>query len=519
MKEKLLRAVPSEKRRKHGVDMASLLLVQNSSRPLGQHYRVKKLLGEGAFGNVFLAKHAITQTERAIKQIPKTGVKEDMRFVQSELQAMSKLDHPNVVKMYEFFEDDRMLYIVMDCYTGGDFNDLDPSEALEVRSLYRDVFLALAYCHDLGVAHRDLKFDNCLICVLANGRKSGKVVDFGLAAIRQIGESQEWLNETLGTRYFLAPEVIDGKTIYGVKVDIWSLGVMIYVTLTDYTEHPCAKNATHLDNRHLLDLIKRGEIRQKPLRRADPAARELVSGLLQPEQAKRLSALEALQKDWLCPVDPGSPSRRSREPPTPSSCGGTSFGDRSPSGLGAGDLDTIAVRMHNFSKLSKFERAVLTLAAHNAAEKEVEELRDTFHDLDTGRDGTLSKDEIRAGLRIAGHEVSDETLDSIFEALDSDGTGKVMYTEWLASTLEPSSLASESAIKMIYDFFDLEQDGTVSREELLQVLGDERLVDEVISRGDVSNDGVLDEKEFRSLLLDLAGRIDKKMSDGEMATS
>lgn len=83
------------------------------------------------------------------------------------------------------------------------------------------------------------------------------------------------------------------------------------------------------------------------------------------------------------------------------------------------------------------------------------------------------------------------------------------YTEWLAATMMPSSIASERAIKQVFRFFDIDNSGTISREELRQVLGDDSAVNKVLSRGDTSGDGLLSEKEFTALMLDVATNMGK----------
>ena len=137
-------------------------------------------------------------------------------------------------------------------------------------------------------------------------------------------------------------------------------------------------------------------------------------------------------------------------------------------------------RLAAFRHYSKFERAVLTLVAHRSEarghhrpvdshqEQNVTELRDTFHLLDTSRTGSLSKSEIREGIRMCGHNVAESELNEIFNALDADGTGKVHYTEWLAATMRPSTLATDKAIKQVFHYLDIDQTGKIKPHELFR---------------------------------------------------
>jgi len=449
-------------------------------------------LGEGAFGSVFSAKHVLTSEERAIKQIPKSDIQDDMKFVHTELEAMLKLDHPNIIKFYEFFEDDRMLYMVTEICSDGDFSDLGNSinDPQEIRLLFRDMMMGVAYCHDLGIAHRDLKFENCLVSKMGQVRRVAKIIDFGLAAIRQPGDKVgQWLNDQLGTRYFVAPEVIDDRTRYGVLCDLWSAGVMIYIVLTD--EHPFAVDAMSLDTVPLFRKILNGRLRTEPMDYAniDKSARDLVTKMLVKKPEGRITAQKALSHPWLSLLE---------------KVGGVQqVGD-----LGNGKA--IISRIKSFASHSRFERAVLTLVAHGTTSKEVDDLRETFHKLDTSRTGSLSKDEIRVGLKQCSQKITEVELDQLFIALDANETGRIMYTEWLAATLKPSMVASDSAVKQLYNFFDLEKNGKVTRGELLRVLGDEASVNEVLARGDVAGDDCLSESEFKALIHSIAESIEKR---------
>eukprot|EP00930_Biecheleria_cincta_P053199 TRINITY_DN3858_c0_g1_i3.p1 TRINITY_DN3858_c0_g1~~TRINITY_DN3858_c0_g1_i3.p1 ORF type:complete len:591 (-),score=111.32 TRINITY_DN3858_c0_g1_i3:16-1746(-) len=483
------------------VNIKSLLFLPDPGRSMQKSYKNLEKLGAGAFGAVYKAETVATGENVAIKNIALTDVAEDMNFVYAELEAMLQLHHPNVVKFFEYFEEESSLWIVTELCTAGDFSELNHgiNDPAEVKLLIRDMVMAMAYCHDHGVAHRDLKFENCLIALSSKKQRFGKVIDFGLSAIRRPGDKGQWLNDQLGTRYFVAPEVIDQNRPYDVKCDCWSMGVMLYIILTD--EHPCCPDAHRLGTTALFKKILAGRIRDRPLQDAnvEKAAVNLVKGLLNPESDRRMTATEALCGEWLSNVHDsrhktgsmvrlpstdaartwwgGSRANAAPVPPTPMS-------------------RSMLKRLAAFKSYSKFERAVLTLIAHRSEDSHCAELREAFHSLDTARNGTLSRKEVQAGIRQCGQTpFSEMEFEQIFDALDADGTGKVHYTEWIAATMKPSHLATGKAIKQVYAFLDLDNTGLISQEELHRVLGCMDSVRAVLDQGDRNGDNHMNEQE------------------------
>mmetsp|Transcript_8279 Transcript_8279/g.19472 ORF Transcript_8279/g.19472 Transcript_8279/m.19472 type:complete len:564 (-) Transcript_8279:50-1741(-) len=496
----------SQMRTLDSIDMSSLMMLSDPNRPLRKSYVLGEKLGKGGYGTVFKAKSLLHDATRAIKQIPKTNVKEDMKYVEQELQVMVSLNHPNVVRLYEFFEEPTMIYLVTELCTGGDFSDLslETHEPEEIRTLFRDLMLAVSYCHDQMVAHRDIKFENCLITDgdLSLGRKLAKVIDFGLSAIRQPhDEVGKWMNETLGTKYFIAPEVIDQSVRYGVKCDLWSLGVMLFIVLTG--EHPCAANAIKIPQAQLFSRIRRGTVRMAVMEEAgvDNDSKEAILRLLKRDPVDRIDARHALELDYF-----SAPKRRK-----------AMWGKGQASRSSVNRFSAGLSRAMSFSGLSKFEKVILLLVAHRMEEKQVHELRQAFMSLDVAGNGSLSKDEVRAGLRSAGKDMGDEEFEALFRAIDINQNGSITYTEWLASTLEPENIATDKAIKELFSFFDLDGSGRISFSDLVSVLGEEVAIQALKEVGKAGNGSeCLSYNEFRNLILHLEKDIERRYAAGRI---
>jgi len=475
------------------VDLQNLMLCSDPTRAMSKSYKVLDKLGSGGFGSVFRAELLKSNEIRAIKQVSKSDVKDDMDFIYAELETMLRVDHPHVVRLYEYFEDPGFIYLITELCQGGNYSDMDRTNTSEVKMLFRDLILAVAYFHDRGIAHRDLKFENCLIHQEPNHRKVGKVIDFGLAAMKRPGDtSAKWLNATLGTRYFIAPEVINRKITYGVNCDTWSVGVMLYIILTD--EHPCVQCANRLDQRAFFSYVLSGRIRKAPLEDANVSkdASDLIMKLLRKDPDSRISMKDAVKHPWLCPGGTLSKSWRSE----------SHLNDTESS-----RDHKVTCRLCKFGTLNRFEQAILTISAHQAAAKQVDDLRDIFMELDKSNEGSLTREEIKAGLETAGRHMTDSQLDEVFTSVDADRTGRIQYTEWLAATMEPARLTSDELIKKVFHFFDIDGAGKVNRHDLTQVLGTDDLVTKVLSQFDVSGDDSLSFDEFKQMMQDFSRRL------------
>mmetsp|Transcript_35560 Transcript_35560/g.62798 ORF Transcript_35560/g.62798 Transcript_35560/m.62798 type:complete len:517 (+) Transcript_35560:72-1622(+) len=473
------------------VDIRSLMLKPTTSRNWNRYYQKMSALGQGAFGAVYKVKEKSTGNIRALKEV-QINSDEDQHYVLIELEAMVKLDHPNILKLYEFYESPRCLYLVTEICTGGDFGELGRSEFTEKDKslLFRDVCVALAYCHDQGVAHRDMKFENCLIDFgQEKKRKLAKLIDFGLAGLQK-GKGNRWMKEQLGTKYWVAPEVVDKKIKYGFECDMWAVGVMLFILYVD--EHPMSENAHCLPQNQLLRKIERGEVRFAVLDRLriNKDLKTLIHQLLEKNPSRRITAANALKSPWFAEVE----------------------GElRSTLTSGAKQLSGMVSRLRQFRGYSKYEKAVMALVAHQKRERNVQDLKKAFLALDVERNGTLSESEIITALSDSGIQMDSKEMSEIFQALDTSEEGKVHIGEWLAATIEPKSLDSDQAMNQVFDFFDLDHTGKISREELINVLGNEQEAEEVMRQGDTSGDALISRNEFKVMMK----KIVDKMVRGE----
>ncbi|XP_033096760.1 serine/threonine-protein kinase SIK2-like [Anneissia japonica] len=190
-------------------------------------YDIDKTLGKGNFAVVKLARHRITKSQVAIKIIDKTKLDEcNLKKVYREVQIMKSLNHPHVLKLYQVMETKNMLYLVTEYAQNGEmFDYLDNHGRMsekEAGKKFWQIVSAVDYCHKHNIVHRDLKAENLLL----DSNMNVKIADFGFSNYFTVGEQ---LATWCGSPPYAAPEVFEGQRYEGPQLDVWSLGVVLYV--------------------------------------------------------------------------------------------------------------------------------------------------------------------------------------------------------------------------------------------------------------------------------------------------
>ncbi|XP_011213693.2 probable serine/threonine-protein kinase nek3 isoform X1 [Bactrocera dorsalis] len=190
-------------------------------------YDIERTIGKGNFAVVKLARHRITKNEVAIKIIDKSQLDSiNLQKVYREVEIMKRLNHPHIIKLYQVMETKNMIYIVSEYASQGEIFDYIAkfgrmSEG-SARSKFWQILSAVEYCHMKNIVHRDLKAENLLLDINMNI----KIADFGFSNHFKVGEL---LATWCGSPPYAAPEVFEGKQYTGPEIDIWSLGVVLYV--------------------------------------------------------------------------------------------------------------------------------------------------------------------------------------------------------------------------------------------------------------------------------------------------
>jgi len=200
---------------------------------LTEKYELREELGRGAFSIVKLAVEKTTGIHYAVKMIKKDSVGQDFNRLQTEMEILKKVQHPNIIALKEIIDTKNCLFIVTELVTGGELFDkiveLGSYSEKDAALLVSKIVSAIAYLHSLGIVHRDLKPENLLLKDETTVSEV-KLADFGLSKI----VSQQLIMQTAcGTPGYVAPEILQARG-YDKEVDMWSIGVITYILLCGF---------------------------------------------------------------------------------------------------------------------------------------------------------------------------------------------------------------------------------------------------------------------------------------------
>jgi len=276
------------------VPIAASPATQRKAPTVEDKYIMKDVLGTGAFSQVRLAESKDhTGKLYAIKVIDKKALKGKEDSLENEIKVLRRLDHPNVVTLFEAYESKHSVYLVMQLVTGGELFDRIVEKGSytekDAADLIKQVLDAVAYMHREGVVHRDLKPENLLYQCQDEDSKI-MISDFGLSKMEDSGI----MATACGTPGYVAPEVLAQKP-YGKSVDVWSIGVISYILLCGYPPFYDENDA------NLFAQILKGEFEfDSPYWDdiSDPA-KEFIRQLMCVDVEKRLTCDESLKHAWI----------------------------------------------------------------------------------------------------------------------------------------------------------------------------------------------------------------------------
>lgn len=273
---------------------------QRVSDDICNYYHIHdKKLGEGGFAKVRLATHLATRQNVAIKCLDKIKLGSELPRIYNEIECLKRLKHQNIARLYQVFETNTVIYLVLEYCAGGELFDYIVSksklEETESAQIIYDLMRVLDFIHINGFAHRDLKPEN----VLFDDKHQIKLIDFGLAAncsadnlaTNKNQPAMDQLSTCCGSVTYAAPEVISGAVYLGTAVDVWSAGVMLYALLVG--QLPFNDNSIP----KLYQKIQNGVKTLPSFLSAD--ASDLIRKMLIVDPKRRITVREVLQHPWL----------------------------------------------------------------------------------------------------------------------------------------------------------------------------------------------------------------------------
>jgi len=536
----LLRSVREQYSPARGLPMQRELFIREMSGDMREKYTVGPLLGHGSFGEVVLLVSKATKQHRVCKTVRWEQSKCPREDLSKEVEVLRTLDHPNIMRLFEFYQCEHFLQMIMEPIFGGSLASLvrelyqnEDGEPLNKRptdlsegwlaAVIGQLLGALTYAHDVvGIMHKDIKGENILLLgkpgatlqEKLSGQPHAVLIDFGLAEIfsernggAEVSADSEDGSPTRkrpvtksmrstkagGTPPYMSPEMFRGS--FSEKSDVWSLGVVMFQLMCG--ELPYRGG-------HLMLLVQNVccPRRHPPWDRLidyrwSAGARALCQKLLAKEEMHRPSAAEALQSHWLL-----------RTP-------GATLGS-SQSGLDQ-QAKTALQQVHMQSYMMRTSLQCLT---SQLSLSELQHLSDQFKHYDTSGNGQLNHIEVTHALEDAGI-TSPEDVELIIAALDGDNSGTVEYSEFVSGCISVSSEDIRLHVQTVFNIFDLNSTGSISLAELRQVLAsgtagsnpprgckppvlllpDGKSVEEVMRELDTNGSGHIEYQEFETYLV------------------
>lgn len=398
------------------------------------HYEIYEKIGDGGFSKVYLAKQKATGIQRIIKVVKKemegSFTKDE---ILNEINLLKTLDHPNIMKVIEYFASKSHLYIIAEYLKGGELFDKIIKEGFlsEKKAVFimTQILSAVSYLHKHNITHRDLKPENIVFEDSAVDSRI-KLIDFGTCS--KITKNEK-LKSTIGTPYYIAPEVLLGN--YTQLCDVWSCGVIAYILLFG-TPPFNGKNETEIFKK-----IKDGKyiFKETQGHAVSKEAKRFISRILVVDYKNRPSAEELLSDPWL-------------------------KAEVSDKNIGVAVIDNL----RNFKTDYTLQKAIMIYFVNFFdLNEEKKRLLETFNKIDKNGDGQISKQELKEVLEQQVTTMDVETeVEKIFKQIDVNNTGEIDFSEFLMANIDYKKHLNEENLKKIFNVIDADGSKTIEVDEL-----------------------------------------------------
>ena len=443
--------------------LARHLLVVKQSK-VTKCYRFKSVLGQGSFGIVHKVIRIDSGVERVCKSISKSNTSIPQSQIESEIRIIAALDHPNIVKIVEYFEDDSHVHLIMEYCAGGDLlgrikhsnKSGRPLSTAFIQTVIRQLLSAISFMQFHRVIHKDLKPENIMLVVDANhpDRPIVKIIDFGLSELFSTNQSTS--TTVAGTAFYMSPQIF--KPPFSFKADIWSVGVIAYFMLTGILPFFGSTVAEVKSNVLYRKIQWPSTFAGTPkLLQISQDAKDLVESLLDKEEATRPNAAEALRYIWLSVTIPEIKNLFSLP---------------------------VALNIRSFAQLSWWKRCMLNLIAHIWEFTDISSnLTHIFLELDRLGVGFITVPQLADSLQSVGIPMKDAWVCA--KAIDLTNTGKVTFTALVGGCIYPLIASDPRIVRALFNRFHPDKKDRISYENIIELLAGNRSYRDALEKGEL----------------------------------
>ena len=411
-------------------------------------YEYQALIGSGAFGKVRLYLDRDSRSFKyAIKTIKKNIFKKhSIDSIKREVDILRSMDHPNIVKYFETYEDECYLHIVME-YIAGDnlFRVLTDQKGFKftertISKIMTCLLKAVLFLHHNGIIHRDIKPEN-IVFVEPDNFKALKLIDFGLS----IQQNAKKDNRRVGTPYYMSPEMVRGNFNYAS--DVWSIGVILFIMVTG--KQPFRGKSKE----EVFDKIKKGAYDKNILNKAkcSKEVKDLIKKMLVTEHSKRITVESALDHIWFKQFEKNK-------------------------NINLVVDQEIIDSLKQFQYQNIFQKEIRFYLAKLCSDKEIIKLKNAFLAIDKDNSGEIEYEEIPKIFSELNIKASDTELKNIFSSMDFHCDGKVNYSEFLAATISTINFNKEEKLWSAFKYFDTTDSGYITLDSVMDALNNSGVI-------------------------------------------
>lgn len=424
----------------------NLLINDYPGTTLDNDYKKEKFIKEDSTGEYYIVTNKITEIKSLLHTINKSinFEEKDQNQLYNELKILESLDHPNIIKIFGFYDEKETINIISElCSHGELFQEmLDNGPFNENYSAYvmYQLLSAVNFCHNNKIIHRDINPENILISERnKNCYPTIKLTNFNISRILN---KDELLTKVIGSTYYIAPEVLN--KCYNEKCDEWSCGIIMYILI--FGRFPFVGN----NDEEILEKINKGKYNLPSSCNISKNGLDLLQKLMEYKPEKRISAEDALNHSW--------------------------FKDHKSKELINQIKDEKVIKdfinnFKHFKEYSIIQKTTLMYLVHNFPQmRDIVNACKLFNKIDNNNDGKINKEELLKGVqKYTGNEELEENVNFVFNNVDSNNNGLIEYEEFVCGAINKNIFINEKILKFAFKYFDKDGNGEITINELEKV--------------------------------------------------